>query len=152
METKSNTQDQTIKTANQATEKAYHAIIKEVKKTLAQLPTEELRTVIEREGKTENSRSFYCPIVYISMAEYFGKTMIAFAKNFKAKPHIGVAMDTALIRIIYKHTSLEVAKVQIEDRLEEYTYQPVKYEDALKHSLTLDNYKRDIVAPIMERV
>jgi len=150
METKSNTPDQ-IKIANEAVSKAYHAIIKEVKKTLSQLPTDELRSYIEREGTNESSRSFYCPIVYISMAEYFGKTMIAFAKNFKAKPHIGVYMDTAIIRAIYKCTSVEVTKVNIEDRLEEYSYQPSKYEDAMRHSTTLENYKKGMVEPVLEK-
>lgn len=146
------TKDQNIRTANQAVEKAYQAIIKEVKQTLAKLPTEELRTFIERAGTNDSSRSFYCPLVYISVTEYFGKAIIAYAKNFKAKPHIGVHLDTIIIRSIYKITSVDVTKTFIEDRLEEYIYQPSKYEDAIRHSTTLTNYKKEIVAPVMESV
>lgn len=144
METTSK-QDQSVKNANQAVEKAYQAIIKEVKHALSLFPTEELRTYVEREGTNNDSRSFYCPMAYISVAEYFGKRIISFAKNFRVKPHIGVQLDTLIPRIIYKHTSVESTKTNIEDRLEEYGYQSSKYEDALKHSTTLDNYKKDII-------
>jgi hypothetical protein len=109
--------------------------------------TEQLRTYIEREGTNNDSHSFYSPMVYIGVAEYFGKRMISFAKNFKVKPHIGNALDTAIVRCIYKHTSVEVTKLNVEDRLEEYTYYSEKYEDATKHSATLDNYKLHIANP-----
>jgi hypothetical protein len=152
METKSNTQDQTIKAANEAVEKAFQAIIKEVKQTLAQLPTPQLRTYVERKGANDTSQSFYCPLAYVSVTEYFGKTIIAYAKNFKAKPHVGMHIDTMIVRAIYKLTSVEVTKTFIEDRVEEYVYQSIKFEDALKHAGTLENYKKDIVSPTMEKV
>ncbi len=140
-------QDQSVKKANEAVEKAYHAIIKEVKQILAACPTEELRTYVERTGKTSDSHSFYSPLGYISMAEYYGKRMISFAKNFKVKPHIGNYLDTLITRSIYELTSVEATKVDIEDRIEEYTYHYSKYDDALKYTETLDNYKKDIVHP-----
>ena len=143
-------QDQSIKNANQAVEKAYQSIIKEVKQALAVFPTEELRTYVERKGTNNDSQSFYCPMAYISVAENFGKRMISFAKNFRAKPHIGVTLDSIIPRIIYKHTGIDVTKINIEDRLEEYTYQYVKYDDALKHATTLENYKKGIVQPKQE--
>ncbi len=145
-----NKQDQSIKNANQAVEKAYQAIIKEVKQALSHFPTEELRTYVERKGTNNDSQSFYCPMAYISVAENFGKRVISFAKNFRAKPHIGVQLDTVIPRIIYKHTNADATKINIEDRLEEYTYQYSKFEDALKHTTTLDNYKKDIVHPMQE--
>jgi hypothetical protein len=150
METPSNTQDQ-VKTANEAVQKAYQALIKEVKKTLSKLPTEELRTFVERKGANNASLSFYSPLAYISVTENFGKAIIAYAKNFRAKPHIGYHFDTMIVRTIYKLTSAEVTKIFIEDRLEEYPYQSIKFEDALKHCGNLDNYKKDIVPPIMEK-
>ncbi|WP_345954762.1 hypothetical protein [Mucilaginibacter sp. PAMB04168] len=146
METPSK-QDQAIKTANEAVEKAYQAIIKQVKQILADCPTEELRTYVERTGKTNESHSFYSPMVYISVGEYFGKRMISYAKNFKVKPHIGNHLDTLIVRSIYRLTSVEATKTNIEDRLEEYTYHYSKYDDALKYTETLDNYKKDIVHP-----
>ena len=84
-------------------------------------------------------------MVYISVADYFGKRMISFAKNFKVKPHIGNHLDTLITRCIYKHTSVEATKISVEDRLEEYTYHSSKFEDALRHSTTLENYKQDII-------
>lgn len=149
METPSK-QDQSIKNANQAVEKAYQAIIKQVKQILADCPTEELRTYVERTGKTSESYSFYSPMVYISVGEYFGKRMISFAKNFKVKPHIGNYMDTLIVRSIYKLTSVEATKTNIEDRLEEYTYNGTKFQDALKYTETLENYKKDIIHPKQE--
>jgi hypothetical protein len=146
METPSK-QDQSVKNANQAVVKAYQAIIKEVKQILAACPTEELRTYVERTGKTSESYSLYSPMVYISVAEYYGKAMISYAKNFKVKPHIGNHLDTLIVRSIYKLTSVEATKTNIEDRLEEYTYHYSKYDDALKYTETLDNYKKDIVHP-----
>ncbi|UEG52591.1 hypothetical protein LLH06_16675 [Mucilaginibacter daejeonensis] len=141
----SNKQDQSVKIANEAVEKAYHAVIKQVKDLLANFPTEPLRTYVERTGTNNNSHSFYSPLVYISVAEYYGKRMISFAKNPRVKPHIGPYLDSLIPRIIYKLTSVEVTKHSIEDRLEEYTYHYSKYDDALKHSETLDNYKKDTV-------
>jgi hypothetical protein len=149
MET-TNKQDQGVKNANQAVEKAYQAIIKQVKQILADCPTEELRTYVERTGKTSESYSFYSPMVYISVGEYFGKRMISFAKNFKVKPHIGNYMDTLIVRSIYRLTSVDATKTNIEDRLEEYTYHYSKYDDALKYTETLENYKKDIVHPKQE--
>jgi hypothetical protein len=135
---------QSAKSVNEAVEKAYLAIIRDIKQALALFPTEELRTYVERDSLTNDSHSFYCPMVYISVAEYFGKRLISYAKNMRVKPHIGNHLDTLLIRIIYKHTSLDATKVNIEDRLEEYGYNASKFEDSLKHSLTLDNYKKNI--------
>lgn len=140
-----NKQDQSIKNANEAVEKAYQAIIKEVKQVLSIFPTEELRTYVERKGTNNDSFSFYCPMAYISVAENFGKRTISFAKNFKAKPHIGPVLDSVIPRIIYKHTGVNATKINIEDRLEEYTYQYSKFDDALKYTATLENYKKHIV-------
>ena len=139
--------DQDVKNANLAVEKAYEAIIKDVKQLLTVFPTEELRTYVEREGTDNTSRSFYSPMIYIGVGEYFGKHMLSFAKNFKVKPHIGITLDTAIIRCIYKHTSVAVTKINIEDRLEEYTYYEEKYRDALTHCGTLVNYKKETASP-----
>ncbi|MGY3215300.1 hypothetical protein [Mucilaginibacter sp. HD30] len=149
METQ-NKQDQQIKNGNQAVEKAYQAIIKEVKTVLASFPTEELRTYVERKGTNNDSQSFYCPMAYISVAENFGKRVISFAKNAKAKPHIGPILDTVIPRIIYKQTAVESSKINIEDRVEEYTYQYSKFDDALKYAASLENYKKHTVHPMQE--
>lgn len=141
-----NKHDQSVSNANEAVEKAYHAIIKEVKQHLTLFPTEELRTFVERTGHL-NAYSFYSPMVYISVADYYGKRMISYAKNFKVKPHIGNHLDTLISRTIYKLTSAEITKTNIEDRLEEYTYHSSKFQDSLKYSETIDNYKRDIIHP-----
>ena len=144
-----NKQDKNIKETNEAVEKAYLTIIKEVKQALALFPTEELRTYVEREGNG-GSHSFYCHMIYISKAEYFGKHIIAFAKNFRVKPHIGAYMDTLIPRIIYKQTSVAITKTDIETRIEEYPYKFSKMEDALKFSGSLANYKKEIVSPLQE--
>ena len=89
-------------------------------------------------------------MAYISVAENFGKRVISFAKNPKAKPHIGPVLDTVIPRIIYKLTAVELSKINIEDRLEEYTYQYSKFDDALKYAASLENYKKYIVHPMQE--
>jgi hypothetical protein len=142
-----NKQDQDVKNANTAVQKAYEAIIKEVKQMLVLFPTEELRTYVERVGTVNDSHSFYSPMIYIGVGEYFGKRMLSFAKNFKVKPHIGNTLDTAIVRCIYKHTGVSVSKINIEDRLEEYTYYGEKYKDAVTYSETIDNYKKETANP-----
>ncbi len=147
---RSNKPNKSATSANEAVEKAYHEIIGQVKYLLESFPTEALRTYVERKGTNNDSHSFYSPLVYISVADHYGKRMISFAKNPKVKPHIGPYLDTVIPRFIYSMTEVSRTQHNIEDRLEEYAYHYSKYDDALRYAETHENYKKDIVHPKQE--
>ncbi|RVU01275.1 hypothetical protein EOD41_04725 [Mucilaginibacter limnophilus] len=137
-----------IEDANLAVSSAYEVIIAEVKALLPQFPSEQLRTYVERID--DSTSTFFSPMVLISVGNLIDERIISFAKNPEIKSYVGLYLDTAITRCIYKHTGIQATEINIEDRLEEYTYQYSKFEDALKHTTTLDNYKKDIVHPMQE--
>jgi hypothetical protein len=125
---------------NRVVIQAYNNIIRDMVALLPLYHTEQLRTYITSRDVKEYftiSKEFYSPILFISLSEYEGVCSIAFAKNFDVKSYVGTNRDTEPFRIIYRHTSHEHTKVNIEDTLEEYCYNYSGYKQAL------DECKRD---------
>jgi hypothetical protein len=130
---------------NRAIIRAYNNIIRDMVALLPLYHTKQLRIYITSPDVKECftiSKEFYSPILFISLSEYEGVCTIAFAKNFEAKSYVGTHRDTEPFRIIYKHTSYEHTKVNIEDALEEYCYYYKDYKEALEECKSGNkNYK-----------
>lgn len=142
METQDNEKQANIE-ANYAVSKAYGKIIREVKELLGLFPTEEFRTIVEC-SRTDGKYELYSPLIYISTYKSHGRRCISFAKR-PSIAEVGRHLDSILVRSIYKHTACEVTDVNIEDRLEEFSYDYTEFVTNLRLNKDHNNNRKTII-------
>ena len=127
------TADTVLAVKNEAVQKAYKAIIAEVKQLIPQFGTVYLRTFIEVDytGIGINClHGFYSPLIHLRLDNMDGVTTIYFARSYGFKDQIGFHLDAILSRCVYKHTSKANTDVDIEDVLNISLYKIDDYKQA----------------------
>lgn len=112
---------------------AYTTILAEIKALLPQYPTPQMRTYIEKGSMPATnpcSHEFYSVQLYLALFIDNRGVNISFARNHEMRWRVEPSLETALVRVIYRHTEHTRTAVNIEDCLEDVYYVDETYGQA----------------------
>lgn len=133
--TPSETTEVAVNPRNEAIQRAYFALLSEVKSLIKFYPTDYLRTFFEIDYSSialDCKHGFYSPMLHLRLEEHQEQLTICFAKNFTVKQQVGNYLDSLLTRSVYKHTAESNTEMNIEDALNVCVYNVDDYRQA-KH-------------------